>query len=534
MESKEKPSENPEENIPADLRLPPQYEGLPAEIVEELWIIPMYVDPERTKYELERKRKVLEDLQQKESEQEIQGEDKMLKRADDASRILELEEKLGIPPKKEKSLVSLENIETIESMSIEEFAVWLVTEAKKRGKELGQTSAYDALTSRPEFRQLRITQAFGDSKPLMEIFHQNEAAIRQFTEETASKVAAVEGVEYVPDTWDHYKIRYEKRERKETHKGYVTIDKDQVLTEFTPDVRHEIVKRLRDSGYRGQVKFPVTGSRALFSYDNIVLHGNEPSDVDRGIEIVQDTLRELNLKYEAPRRGVDAEGIDGKKTSYTDRIAQLVEQAIKDPNVDIDAEIKKIKTPNTKNSPLQESTPNEQIFSEDFKKWFGDWRDDPEHASVVVDEEGKPLRVYHGGDGTIDTFNASQSNPIPGRVSGNYFSSSAEVAGSYSKVRGGSIIPVFINLRSPLITDPSAPFPYHDDALQIAHQRGSNTISPEDMRKAVEQHGHDGVIYEYTYRGKQLKEVVAFVSNQIKSAIGNSGSFSNEESSIMR
>ena len=56
-------------------------------------------------------------------------------------------------------------------MSIEEFAVWLVMEAKKRGKELGQKSAYDALTARPEFRQLRITQAFGDSKPLMEIFH---------------------------------------------------------------------------------------------------------------------------------------------------------------------------------------------------------------------------------------------------------------------------------------------------------------------------------------------------------------------------
>jgi hypothetical protein len=31
-----------------------------------------------------------------------------------------------------------------------------------------------------------------------------------------------------------------------------------------------------------------------------------------------------------------------------------------------------------------------------FKKWFGDWENDPENASKVVDENGEPLVVYHG------------------------------------------------------------------------------------------------------------------------------------------
>ncbi len=228
-------------------------------------------------------------------------------------------------------------------MSVEDFALWLVEKAKKQGKQLGQTSAYDALTARPEFRRVRVVAAFGDHKELMEIFHNNEAAIRQFKEDAESKVRAVEGVEYVPGTWDHYKIKYEKRERKETYKAYLTINKDQVLIEFTPEIRHEIVKRLSDGGYRGQVKFPVTGSRALFSYDNIVLHGNESADVDVGVEITQKVLAEHNLKYEAPRKGIDAEGTDGKKTSYTDRIAQLVEEACKNPNLDIEEEIKRLK-----------------------------------------------------------------------------------------------------------------------------------------------------------------------------------------------
>lgn len=34
--------------------------------------------------------------------------------------------------------------------------------------------------------------------------------------------------------------------------------------------------------------------------------------------------------------------------------------------------------------------------SDAFKEWFGDWENDPEHASKVVDENGRPLVVYHG------------------------------------------------------------------------------------------------------------------------------------------
>lgn len=31
-----------------------------------------------------------------------------------------------------------------------------------------------------------------------------------------------------------------------------------------------------------------------------------------------------------------------------------------------------------------------------FKKWFGDWENDPKSASKIVDENGEPLVVYHG------------------------------------------------------------------------------------------------------------------------------------------
>lgn len=37
-----------------------------------------------------------------------------------------------------------------------------------------------------------------------------------------------------------------------------------------------------------------------------------------------------------------------------------------------------------------------QVRTKAFKKWFGDWENDPANASKVVDENGEPLVVYHG------------------------------------------------------------------------------------------------------------------------------------------
>jgi GNAT superfamily N-acetyltransferase len=36
------------------------------------------------------------------------------------------------------------------------------------------------------------------------------------------------------------------------------------------------------------------------------------------------------------------------------------------------------------------------VRTPEFKAWFGDWENDPENASKIVDENGEPLVVYHG------------------------------------------------------------------------------------------------------------------------------------------
>ena len=36
------------------------------------------------------------------------------------------------------------------------------------------------------------------------------------------------------------------------------------------------------------------------------------------------------------------------------------------------------------------------VRTTNFKNWFGDWENDPENASKVVDENGEPMVVWHG------------------------------------------------------------------------------------------------------------------------------------------
>ena len=43
-----------------------------------------------------------------------------------------------------------------------------------------------------------------------------------------------------------------------------------------------------------------------------------------------------------------------------------------------------------------ENSESDLIHSDEFKEWFGDWENNPESASKVVDENGFPLVVHHG------------------------------------------------------------------------------------------------------------------------------------------
>ena len=58
-------------------------------------------------------------------------------------------------------------------------------------------------------------------------------------------------------------------------------------------------------------------------------------------------------------------------------------------------------------------TAKANTYLQPFFDWFGDWTDtEATDVSKVVDENGEPLIVYHGGMSDITTFYNRIENPI--------------------------------------------------------------------------------------------------------------------------
>lgn len=83
--------------------------------------------------------------------------------------------------------------------------------------------------------------------------------------------------------------------------------------------------------------------------------------------------------------------------------------------------------PNDKKSNLTERQ-YAQVRTKAFKDWFGDWENDPENASKVVDENGEPLVVYHGTN--ADNITAFSLEKAKHNI-GIFLSKSKNVARSY-------------------------------------------------------------------------------------------------------
>lgn len=156
---------------------------------------------------------------------------------------------------------------------------------------------------------------------------------------------------------------------------------------------------------------------------------------------------------------------------------------------------------------------SDQTMTPEFKRWFGD--------SKVVDEQGRPLVVYHGTNADFSEFDP-EAQGSSGQGSGEpgfFFEASPDNAARYTRQGGGAnVMPVYLSLKNPLIVErTNTKYDYDGSYSRVAF---ANFIDD-----ALEL-GHDGVIFrDVLDRGKRSTQYVAFQPEQIKSAIGNNGQF---------
>lgn len=142
--------------------------------------------------------------------------------------------------------------------------------------------------------------------------------------------------------------------------------------------------------------------------------------------------------------------------------------------------------------------------TQQFKRWFGDWENDPDNASKIVDENGKPLVVYHGTDAEFTVFDRSLGRPDMD-IQGMFFSPDRDDAGGY----GTKVGAYYLSIKNP------ADFMTAFSALKKFRGQNDAGIKARDYLISL---GYDGV-------NNDGEEYIAFYPEQIKSATDNIGTF---------
>lgn len=168
-----------------------------------------------------------------------------------------------------------------------------------------------------------------------------------------------------------------------------------------------------------------------------------------------------------------------------------------------------------------------QTTSDNFKKWFGDWENDPKNASKVVDFEGKPLVVYHSSNAKrIRIFNTESASWFtPSEVYSKAFSEDWwKTYKAYLNIKN----PIYVGDIDGLITHSSleglsnlTKIPV-ESLKEMATGKYLYTITnSKKFKELMIEKWYDGI----EAREWGVKSYWVFGSNQIKSATDNIGTF---------
>jgi GNAT superfamily N-acetyltransferase len=156
---------------------------------------------------------------------------------------------------------------------------------------------------------------------------------------------------------------------------------------------------------------------------------------------------------------------------------------------------------------------------QNFENWFGE--------SVVKNQDGTPKTVYHGSGADFSVFRPSKTGEFgPGVYATDLADEASSYAGTHLEGTGQNVMPVHIRMEQPFVAKNPSDF---WDAF------GGKTDT--DAMLNAQKAGYDGVIIERPYTiyddkrkqfyqtGQTHTHYVVFDPKQIKSAIGNKGTY---------
>ena len=198
-----------------------------------------------------------------------------------------------------------------------------------------------------------------------------------------------------------------------------------------------------------------------------------------------------------------------------------------------------------------------QVRTPEFKQWFGDWENEPQNASKVVDENGEPLVVYHGSNAVFTVFDPELGGSNFGKYeedSGFVFTTSDQYDASMAAQNAREFenerrlandkellteedekeYSLFINLRNPLVYNlEDNPFDIFNDFDKREPWVWDYPLFAQKAKKEFDDgdedwNDYDGIIL----KGESSTWALATTPEQLKSATENRGTFDGENPDI--
>lgn len=182
-----------------------------------------------------------------------------------------------------------------------------------------------------------------------------------------------------------------------------------------------------------------------------------------------------------------------------------------------------------------------QVRSPEFKRWFGDWENDPQNASKVINPRtGEPLVVYHGTPNSFTKFSTVGLNTSSVKAgAGFFFTTDFDVAKTYMRSRDwnkhGEMpsnfnpMPLFLNIRDMAVSDFDG-----NEWDNFPNPKSSDLKDTQALSANARKHGFNGTRFDNVVdsaTNKQNKTArpttvfTVFKPSNIKSATDNAGAF---------
>ncbi len=192
--------------------------------------------------------------------------------------------------------------------------------------------------------------------------------------------------------------------------------------------------------------------------------------------------------------------------------------------------------------------------SDAFRRWFGD--------SKVVDQDGDPLRVYHGTHGDFESFQNPYTDPKHAPGAWSMFSTDPKYSDEFAWGRGGSMLAVYLKIEKPLdltvkgeeVTIGEMRAMLEDAGIDISrisyfskyrHPRSKSRVfqyineMTRQLAREMRRLGYDGIkmpdaIYSAEEGVGYIRATTWIIlePTQVKSATGNRGTFDPEDPRI--